>query len=131
MIAPLTPYRIKGVIWYQGESNADRPQQYRKLFPDMINDWRRTWGEGDFPFIFVQLASFQNVLPPSSWPSLREAQLMTLSLPDTAMVMTIDTGDPVSIHPRNKQEVGRRLALAARAMPTGEGLFTRDRFIRA
>jgi sialate O-acetylesterase len=120
MIAPLTPYRIEGVIWYQGESNADRPTQYRKLFPDMIRDWRQAWGEGDLPFLFVQLASYQDVLPPWSYPLLREAQLMTLSLPKTAMVVTTDIGDPSSIHPRNKQEVGRRLALAARAVAYGQ-----------
>jgi sialate O-acetylesterase len=116
MIAPLIPYRIEGAIWYQGESNSDRPIQYRKLFPDMIRDWRRTWGEGNFPFLFVQLASYQSVQPPSDWPLLREAQLMTLSLPKTAMVVTTDIGDAAIIHPRNKQEVGRRLALAARAV---------------
>lgn len=120
MIAPLTPYRIKGVIWYQVESNADRAMQYRKLFPALIRDWRRAWGEGDFPFLFVQLASFQNVLPPDSWPLLREAQLMTLSIPKTAMVVTIDIGDAASVHPRNKQEVGHRLALAALAVAYGQ-----------
>ncbi len=116
MIAPLIPYRIKGAIWYQGESNGSRPVQYRTLFPDMIRDWRRAWGEGDFPFLFVQLASYQSVLPPSNWPLLREAQLQTLSLPDTAMVVTIDIGSARRVHPRNKQEVGRRLSLAARAL---------------
>lgn len=116
MIAPLIPYRIKGVIWYQGESNADRAYQYRRLFPDMIRDWRRAWGEGDFPFLFVQLASFQDLPPSWSFPLLREAQLMTLSLPETAMVVTADIGSPADIHPRNKQEVGRRLALAAGAV---------------
>lgn len=116
MIAPLIPYRIKGVIWYQGEANVTRPIQYRTLFPDMIRDWRKAWGEGNFPFLFVQLSSFQTVFPPRSWPLLREAQLMTLSLPKTAMTVTIDIGAPAMIHPRNKQEVGRRLALAARAI---------------
>lgn len=120
MIAPLIPYRIEGAIWYQGESNADRPIQYRKLFPDMIRDWRRAWGEGDFPFLFVQLASYQNVHPPADWPLLREAQLMTLSLPRTAMVVTTDIGDAAIIHPRNKQEVGRRLSLAAQAVAYNE-----------
>jgi sialate O-acetylesterase len=116
MIAPLIPYRIEGAIWYQGEANADRPIQYRKLFPAMIRDWRHAWGEGDFPFLFVQLASYQNVFPPRSWPLLREAQLMALSLPKTAMAVTTDIGDAAIIHPRNKQEVGRRLSLAARAV---------------
>ncbi|HVB28388.1 MAG TPA: sialate O-acetylesterase, partial [Terriglobia bacterium] len=112
----LIPYRIEGAIWYQGESNADRPTQYRTLFPDMIQDWRHAWGQGNFPFLFVQLASYQNVHLPSDWPLLREAQLMTLSLPKTAMVVTTDIGDAPIIHPRNKQEVGRRLSLAARAV---------------
>jgi sialate O-acetylesterase len=116
MIAPLIPYRIEGVIWYQGESNANRPAQYGKLFPAMIEDWRHTWGEGNFPFLFVQLAGYQNVHPPYDWPLLREAQMKTLSLPNTAMAVTIDIGDPPNIHPRNKQEVGRRLALAAQAV---------------
>jgi sialate O-acetylesterase len=116
MIAPLIPYRIEGAIWYQGESNADRPIQYRKLFPAMIQDWRHAWSEGDFPFLFVQLAGYQNVHPPYEWPLLREAQLMTLSLPKTAMAVTTDIGDAPIIHPRNKQEVGRRLALAAQAV---------------
>lgn len=120
MIAPLVPYRIKGVIWYQGESNADRGYQYRKLFPAMIRDWRRTWDEGNFSFLFVQLASFQEL--PSNWsfPLIREAQLMALSLPKTGMAVTIDIGNATSIHPRNKQEVGRRLALAARAVAYGQ-----------
>jgi sialate O-acetylesterase len=116
MIAPLIPYRMEGAIWYQGESNADRALQYRKLFPDMIRDWRQAWGEGDFPFLFVQLASYQSVHPPANWPLLREAQLMTLSLPKTAMAVTIDIGSASIVHPRNKQEVGRRLALAAQAV---------------
>lgn len=120
MIAPLIPYRIKGVIWYQGEANADRAIQYRTLFPDLIRAWRSAWEEGDFPFLFVQLASFQDVLPPRSYPLLREAQLMTLSLPKTAMVVAIDIGDAASVHPRDKQEIGRRLALAARAVAYGE-----------
>jgi sialate O-acetylesterase len=113
MIAPAVSFRINGVIWYQGESNGDRGYQYRKLFPALILDWRKAWGEGDFPFLFVQLASFQDL--PSNWsfPLIREAQLMALSLPKTGMVVTIDIGNATSVHPRNKQEVGRRLALAA------------------
>jgi len=124
MIKPLLPYAIRGVIWYQGESNADNPDRYRRLFPAMIQDWRRAWGEGDFPFLFVQLANFQVRStaswgygspsdPPSLWPELREAQLMTLSLPKTGMAVTIDIGEGYNVHPKNKQEVGRRLALAA------------------
>jgi sialate O-acetylesterase len=121
MIAPLIPYATRGAIWYQGESNADRAYQYRKLFPAMIRDWRRAWGEGDFPFLFVQLANYiQNYAPKTSWAELREAQTMTLSLPKTGMAVTADIGDPNDIHPKNKQEVGRRLALAAEAIVYGK-----------
>jgi sialate O-acetylesterase len=119
MLMPLTPYAIRGVIWYQGESNADRPAQYRKLFPAMIGDWRRVWEEGDFPFLFVQLANWGMHNPLVNWPELREAQLKTLSLPKTGMAVTIDIGDGSDIHPKNKQEVGYRLALAAQAIAYG------------
>ncbi|UOR05958.1 sialate O-acetylesterase [Hymenobacter aerilatus] len=117
MIAPLIPYAIKGVIWYQGESNASRAAQYQKLFPTMIRDWRGRWQEGDFPFLFVQLANFQpdqDQPADYEWAELREAQRQTLSLPNTGMAVAIDIGNTNDIHPRNKQEVGRRLALAAR-----------------
>jgi sialate O-acetylesterase len=121
MVAPLIPYAIRGAIWYQGESNADRAYQYRKLFPAMIQDWRRAWGVGDFPFLFVQLANFmQNSAPKTAWAELREAQAMTLSLPKTGMAVAADIGDPNDIHPKNKQEVGRRLALAALAIAYGK-----------
>ena len=113
MIAPLIPYAIKGAIWYQGESNADRAYQYRKLFPAMIYDWRRSWMQGDFPFLFVQLANFMKIDPlpvESAWAELREAQLMTLALPNTGMAVIIDIGEANDIHPKNKQDVGRRLA---------------------
>jgi sialate O-acetylesterase len=121
MLAPLIPYAMRGAIWYQGEANADRAYQYRKLFPAMIQDWRRAWGEGDFPFLFVQLANFnQDYAPKTSWAELREAQTMTLSLPKTGMAVTADIGDPNDIHPKNKQEVGRRLALAAEAIAYGK-----------
>jgi sialate O-acetylesterase len=122
MIAPLLPYSIRGGIWYQGESNATRAYQYRSLFPMMITDWRHSWGQGDFPFLFVQLANFRNWADPRSWAELREAQLMALSLPSTGMAVAIDIGETYDIHPKNKQEVGRRLALAARAIAYDEKL---------
>ncbi len=123
MIAPLVPYAMRGAIWYQGESNAGRAYQYRRLFPTMIRDWRRAWGQGEFPFLFVQLANFQSRgQDPRAWAELREAQLMTLSLPNTGMAVTADVGEPLDIHPRYKQEVGRRLALAARAIAYGDEL---------
>jgi sialate O-acetylesterase len=120
MIAPLTLYSIKGVIWYQGESNTDRPMQYRKLFPALIRDWRRAWGEGDFPFLYVQLASWGIQYFRLKFPELREAQTMALSLPNTAMAVTTDIGDGTDGHPKNKQDIGYRLALAARAVAYGQ-----------
>ena len=125
MIAPLIPYRICGAIWYQGEANVERAYQYRKLFPAMIKNWRNDWGQGDFPFLFVQLANFQDVKPEpseSDWAELREAQLMTLALPNTAMAVTIDIGDANDIHPKNKQDVGRRLALWALGKTYGKNI---------
>ncbi len=116
MINPILPYGIKGAIWYQGESNADRAKQYQRVFPDMIKDWRTHWNQGDFPFIFVSLANFN---PPvetpgeSNWAELREAQTKTLSLPNTGMALAIDIGEANDIHPKNKQDVGKRLALNA------------------
>ncbi len=118
MIAPLIPYTIKGAIWYQGESNASRAYQYRSLFPAMIKSWWENWGEGDFPFLFVQLANFMKVEEDpgeSAWAELREAQTMTLDLPNTGMAVIIDIGEADDIHPKNKQDVGNRLALWALA----------------
>jgi len=117
MIAPLVPFGMKGVIWYQGESNAGRAYQYRTLLPTLIEDWRNRWGEGAFPFLIVQLANFLPVKPEpgeDEWAELREAQLFTAQkVPNCGLAVTIDIGDAADIHPKNKQEVGRRLALAA------------------
>lgn len=116
MIDPLIPYAIRGVIWYQGEANTGRAYQYRELFPHLIRDWRRRWNQGNFAFLFVQLANFMPVKQEpgeDSWAELREAQLLTLSEPNTGMAVAIDIGDADDIHPKNKQEVGRRLALNA------------------
>ena len=117
MINPLINYTIKGALWYQGEANADRAYQYRSAFPLMINDWRKQFRQGNFPFYYVQLATFGNTEANSNngsnWGELREAQAMTLSLPNTGMVITTDIGNPADIHPKNKQDVGKRLALIA------------------
>lgn len=123
MIAPLVPYAIQGAIWYQGESNANRAYQYRTLFPAMIEDWRNAWAQGDFPFYFVQLANFTAVKEEpadSDWAELREAQTMTLALKKTGMAVIIDIGEADDIHPRNKQDVGKRLALNALAKDYGK-----------
>jgi len=125
MIAPLTHFAIKGVIWYQGESNADRPEEYRTLFPALINDWRRNRDQGDFPFLFVQLPNFMEAKPQpseSNWALLREAQLKTLALPNTGMAVAIDIGEWNDIHPLKKKEVGERLALLARKVAYGEDI---------
>jgi sialate O-acetylesterase len=118
MIHPFIRFAIRGAIWYQGESNADRAHQYRTLFPALITDWRKKWNRGDFPFYYVQLANFMKSAQqpgPSNWAELRDAQLKTLTLPHTGMAVTIDIGEANDIHPKNKQEVGRRLALIALA----------------
>jgi sialate O-acetylesterase len=124
MIAPLIPYGIKGAIWYQGESNAGAAFLYRKLFPVMIQNWRDDWKRGDFPFLFVQLAPWQAIVKEpqeSAWAELREAQLLTSqNLLHTGMAVITDLGDPKDIHPRDKEPVGARLALAARALAYGE-----------
>ena len=122
MIAPIIPFAMKGVIWYQGEANAARAFQYRTLFPVMITDWRHRWGQGDFPFYFVQLPNLKRGPEPSKsgWAELREAQLMTLSLPNAGMAVTIDVGDSTNLHPTNKKPVGLRLARIAEALLYGK-----------
>jgi sialate O-acetylesterase len=125
MIHPLLPYGIRGAIWYQGESNAARGKEYQTLFPAMITDWREHWGQGDFPFYFVQLANFQAGADAgfdSQWSELREAQTMTLALPNTGMAVIIDIGESTDIHPKNKQDVGLRLALNALVKTYGRDL---------
>jgi sialate O-acetylesterase len=127
MIAPLTAYTLRGAIWYQGESNAGAAWQYRTLFPVMIRDWRRAWGRGDFPFYFVQLANFMaRAREPgeSAWAELREAQRLTLSEPRTGMAVTIDIGEADDIHPRDKADVGSRLARWALADTYGQAVET-------
>ena len=116
MINPLVPYGIRGAIWYQGESNAGRAKQYQRVFPELIKDWREKWNQGDFPFLFVQLANFMkadSVPSESTWAELREAQTMTLALPNTGMAVITDVGEALDIHPKDKQTVGKRLALSA------------------
>jgi sialate O-acetylesterase len=123
MIHPIVPFALRGATWYQGESNADRAYQYRTLFPAMIADWRKAWGEGDFAFGFVQLANFtpRNDKPvDSDWAELREAQTMTLKLPATGQAVILDIGEAADIHPKNKQDVGGRLALWAEAKVYGQ-----------
>ncbi len=121
MVAPLIPYAIRGAIWYQGESNLAGAYLYRTLFPAMIANWRADWRQGDFPFLFVQLAPFRyNGQNQANWAELCEAQRMTLdALPNTGMAVTTDIGNVTDIHPTNKQEVGRRLALWALAKTYG------------
>jgi len=121
MVAPCTGYGIKGVIWYQGESNS-RPgfaAHYENLFTTLISDWRRQWREGNFPFLFVQIANYTSDAS-ESWPTIREAQRRSLALDRTGMAVTIDIGTPDNVHPPDKQTVGARLALAARAIAYGE-----------
>lgn len=125
MIAPLIPYAIKGAIWYQGEANARTQNEaalYRTLFSSLIKDWRIRWGQGDFPFLFVQLANFvpSKNEQPDSWPVLRESQAQTLALPNTGMAITVDIGEATDIHPKDKWDVAQRLALAARHVAYGE-----------
>ncbi|MHB9035592.1 MAG: sialate O-acetylesterase [Armatimonadota bacterium] len=123
MIAPLVPYSIKGAIWYQGEANVSRPAQYARLLPTLISDWRSRFQSGRFPFLIVQLSSFTDPTPEpvqSGWAELREAQLVTaLKVPNCGIAVTTDIGDAKDIHPKNKQDVGHRLALAAEAIAHG------------
>jgi sialate O-acetylesterase len=123
MIHPLIPFGIRGVIWYQGEANAGEAYRYRTLFPTMIRNWRSEWKLGEFPFLFVQLANYMGRKQDpseSEWAELREAQSMTLSLPNTGEAVIIDIGDGNDIHPKNKQDVGKRLALWALAKTYGK-----------
>lgn len=117
MVNPLVPYAIEGVLWYQGEANVWRANQYKKAFPLMINDWRTKFKQGNFPFYFVQLSTFDefggNSQKGSRWAELREAQSETLKLPNTGMAVTTDIGNAKDIHPTNKQDIGLRLAAVA------------------
>ena len=129
MIAPLVPFSTRGAIWYQGESNSGYPVPYRTLFPALIRDWRTQWNAGqdgsNFPFYFVQLANYMARSPQpvqSGWPELREAQTMALSTPGTGMATIIDVGEEKTIHPLDKQDVGKRLALVALAETYGQTL---------
>jgi sialate O-acetylesterase len=123
MIAPLTALPIRGVIWYQGESNSalERAPLYSRIFRAMIEDWRRQWGVGDFPFLFVQISNFKSG-PGEDWASLREQQVKSLALRNTAMAVTIDIGNPDNVHPTDKVDVGLRLARGARALSYGENV---------
>lgn len=123
MIHPLIPYGIKGVIWYQGENNTPRAKEYAITFPNMINNWRENWQQGDFPFLFVQLANFQKpkLMPgEDNWAELRESQTSALSLNNTGMALAIDIGEADDIHPTNKQDVGERLKLSALKVAYGK-----------
>jgi len=123
MIAPLTPMAIRGVIWYQGESNAsaERAALYGSVFQTMIKDWRHVWGVGDFPFLYVQISNYK-ATPEDQWAVLRDQQLKTLGLKNTGMAVTIDIGNPTNILPTDKVDVGLRLARAARVLSYGEKL---------
>lgn len=132
MIAPLTGYTIKGVIWYQGENDSgpQRAANYARLFPILISDWRNRWHEGDFPFLFVQISSF--TAPNGDWGDVRDAQRRTLALRNTEMAVTLDIGNPNNVHPSNKQTVGARLALAALGGVYGQKLnFASPEFLEA
>jgi sialate O-acetylesterase len=123
MVAPLAAYTMKGVIWYQGESNSRLAfaPMYAKIFPALIADWRAQWHQGNFPFLFVQISNFTSNAT-EAWAIIREAQRRSLSVANAAMVVTADIGDPDNVHPADKQTVGARLALAARALAYGESV---------
>jgi sialate O-acetylesterase len=123
MVAPAVPFSIEGVIWYQGESDSSQSRafMYKRVFPALISDWRSHWREGNFPFLFVQIANYKST-GLETWPVVREAQRKTLVLKNTAMAVTIDIGNPDNVHPADKQTVGARLALAARALAYGENV---------
>lgn len=125
MIAPLIPFRLAGVIWYQGEANRGRAWEYREAFPLLIKDWRKQWGRDDLPFYFCQLANFlekKDTPSESEWAETREAQSMALALPATGQAVLIDIGEAKDIHPLNKREVGERLARIALARDYGKGI---------
>lgn len=125
MVAPVVNYTLKGILWYQGESNSGRPAEYARLLPSLINDWRQQWKQQMLPFLYVQLPGFMemNYLPSESqWAMLRESQLKSLSVPNTGMAVAIDLGEWNDIHPDNKKDVGERLALAAQKIAYGEQL---------
>ena len=121
MVAPFTPLPIRGVIWYQGESNSSHAGLYDRIFPAMIQDWRTQWHQGNFPFLFVQISAFAST-PKEDWGTLRDAQRRSLYLTKTGMAVTIDVGDEHNVHPANKQVVGERLSLLARQLVFGENI---------
>jgi sialate O-acetylesterase len=120
MVAPFTPYSIKGFLWYQGETDSapDRANLYAKLLPTLIADWRRQWGQGNLPFLFVQISSFDS--PPENWGLIRDSQRRSLDVTKTGMAVTLDIGQRDNVHPPDKQTVGARLALAGRTVAYGE-----------
>jgi len=125
MVAPAINFAIKGFLWYQGEANTVRPADYSRIMTALITDWRSKWNLGTLPFIYVQLPNFMEVAyypTDSQWAELREQQLLTLSVPNTAMVVTIDLGEWNDIHPLNKKDVGERLALASEKLAYGENV---------
>jgi sialate O-acetylesterase len=115
-IAPIATYSMRGVIWYQGESNAHNPGLHDRLFQALIADWRSAWKQGNFPFLYVQLPNIAT----ANWAEFRESQRRALQIPNTGMAVTIDIGEPADVHPPEKHEVGHRLALIARAKVYGE-----------